>query len=79
MARLTGLPEDANPFTRVVYPLTRRRVGRMIETVAVAARHPRLLLAMMGFEQALSGAHLLDHRVKVLAELQAASRIGCPF
>ena len=79
MARIAGLPEEANPFTRVVYALTRRRLGRMVETVAVAAHHPRLLAGMAAFEQAVGSAHRVDPRVKVLAELQVSSRIGCPF
>jgi hypothetical protein len=47
MARIEGVPEGANPFVRIVYALTRRKVGRMVEPVAVAAHHPRLLLGMV--------------------------------
>lgn len=79
MARVRGVPEQANLFTRVVYALTRHRVGRMVEPVAVAAHHPRLLAGMAAFEQALGSARRLDERIKVLAELQVSSRIGCPF
>jgi alkylhydroperoxidase family enzyme len=79
MARISGLPEQTNLFTRLAYALTRRRLGRMVETVAVSAHHPRLLLGAAAFEQALGSAHRLDDRVKALAVLQAASRIGCPF
>lgn len=79
MARIEGAPEDANPFVRAVYALTRRKVGRMVEPVSVAAHHPRLLLGMGAFEQALGSAHRVPTRVKVLAELQVSTRIGCPF
>lgn len=79
MARISGLPEDSSPFTRLAYALTRRRLGRMVETVAISAHHPRLLLGAAAFEQALGGAHRLDDRVEALAILQTASRIGCPF
>jgi hypothetical protein len=34
---------------------------------------------MAAFEQAVGSAHRVDPRVKVLAELQVSSRIGCPF
>lgn len=79
MARIEGVPEDANAFVRVVYALTRRKVGRMVEPVAVAAHHPLLLLGMSAFEESLGRAHRLDPRVKALAELQAAAHVGCPF
>jgi hypothetical protein len=79
MARIEGVPEGANPFVRAVYAITRRKVGRMVEPVAVAAHHPRLLLGMAAFEEALTRAHRVDPRVKAVAELQAAAHVGCPF
>lgn len=79
MARIAGVPEGANPFVRVFYALTRRRVGRMVEPVSVGAHHPLLLLGMGAFEEALGRAHRLPTRVKVLAELQASTHVGCPF
>ena len=79
MARIDGVPEDANPFVRGIYAVTRRKVGRMVEPVSVAAHHPRLLLGMGAFEEALGRAHRLPTRLKVLAELQVSTRIGCPF
>jgi hypothetical protein len=51
----------------------------MSEPVAVAAHHPRLLVAMSAFDQTLAHSHRVPERVKILAELQVASRIGCPF
>jgi hypothetical protein len=79
MARIQGVPEGANPFVRAVYALTRRKVGRMVEPVAVAAHHPRLLLGMAAFEEGLGRSHRVDPRLKSLAELQAAAHVGCPF
>jgi hypothetical protein len=79
VARIEGVPEGANPFVRVFYALTRRKVGRMVEPVSVAAHHPLLLLGMGAFEEALGRAHRLPARVKVLAELQVSTHIGCPF
>jgi hypothetical protein len=43
LARLEGVPEDSSLFARGVYAVTRRKVGRMVEPVSVAAHHPRLL------------------------------------
>ncbi len=79
MPRIEGVPEGANPFVRIVYAMTRRKVGRMVDPVAIAAHHPRLLLGMAGFEEALGRSHRVDARLKALAELQAAAHVGCPF
>jgi hypothetical protein len=63
----------------------RRRFGnltgknRLIEPVKVAAHHPRLLRAMGQMEAGLEGAHSVPPELKLLASLQAAMLIGCPF
>ena len=46
---------NPGPVGRFANWVTRRRVGRSIEPVRVAGHHPRLLLAMGGFDQALEG------------------------
>jgi alkylhydroperoxidase family enzyme len=51
----------------------------MIEPVSVAAHHPRLLIGMGAFEEALLRSRRVDTRLKSLAELQAAAGVGCPF
>jgi hypothetical protein len=51
----------------------------MIEPVSVAAHHPRLLIGMGAFEEALLRSRRVDSRLKSLAELQAAAGVGCPF
>ena len=79
MARIQGVPEAANPFVRAVYAITRRKVGRMVESAAIAAHHPRLLLGMGAFDEALGRSRRVDGRLKSLAVLQVASHVGCPF
>jgi hypothetical protein len=79
MARIAGAPAGTNPLLRAVYAITRRRLGRMIEPIAIAGHHPRLMLGMGAFEQALQGAHRIDPKLRALAVLKAAGLIGCPF
>ena len=79
MPRIEGVPEGSNPFVRAVYAMTRRTVGRMVEPVAIAAHHPKLLLGMGAFEQALGRSQRMPTRLKAIAELQAAAAVGCPF
>jgi hypothetical protein len=79
LARIEGVPEDSSLFSRLVYALTRRKLGRMVEPTSVAAHHPRLLLGMGAFEEALGRSRRVPLAVKTLAELQVSTRIGCPF
>jgi hypothetical protein len=79
MPRIAGRPERASLFTRVLYRGTRRRLGRMVDTVAVGAHVPRLVSGVAAFEIALGGSHRAPERLKALAAVKAAGLIGCPF
>src|SRR5262245_45160465 len=86
MAYMKGIePMEAGWFTRLVYWFVRRKFGkltgkdRLIEPVKVAAHHPRLLKAMGKMEGGLEAARSVPARLKLLASLQAAMLIGCPF
>jgi hypothetical protein len=79
MPRIEGVPEGANLFVRAVNATTRRKIGRMVQPVAIAAHHPRLLVGMGAFEEALARSRRVETRLKSLAELQAAANVGCPF
>jgi hypothetical protein len=86
MAYMKGVePAEAGWLTRLVYWFVRRKFGkltgkdRLIEPVKVAAHHARLLQAMGKMEGGLEAAHSVPRELKVLASLQAATHIGCPF
>jgi hypothetical protein len=84
MARIPGSdPKDqpflAKCFTRIVYALTRRRLGHVIMPVQIAARHPRILWGYGQMEQSLDSSHLVADSLKNLASLRVATLIGCPF
>jgi hypothetical protein len=71
--RLSGL------FTRIVYGMTKRRLGRVIAPVQVTAHHPRILWGSGQMEQSLAGSALVDAGLKHLAEVRVATLVGCPF
>jgi hypothetical protein len=84
MARIRG----ANPaqqgllsglFTRIVYWLTRRKIGRVVMPVQVVAHHSKLLWGYGQMEQSLAASRLVDAALKDLAQLRVATLIGCPF
>ncbi len=66
-------------FTRIVYSLTRRKVGRVVLPVRIAAHHAKLLWGYGQMEQSLFSSHLVDVALKDLAQLRVATLVGCPF
>jgi hypothetical protein len=66
-------------FTAVVYHLTRRRLGRVIMPIQVAAHHPKIFWGYIQMEQSQMSSKLIDPKLKGLAELRVATLVGCPF
>jgi hypothetical protein len=66
-------------FTRIVYALTRRKLGRVVMPVQVTAHHPVILWGYGQMEQSLLSSHKLDGGLKELATLRVATLVGCPF
>jgi hypothetical protein len=84
MARIPG----ANPsqqgllkglFTRLVYRLTRRKIGRVVMPVQIVAHHSKLLWGYGQMEQSLLSSRLVDASLKDIAQLRVATLVGCPF
>ena len=66
-------------FTRIIYSLTKRKVGRVVMPVRIAAHHAKLLRGYGQMEQSLLGSRWVDERLKNLAEVRVATLVGCPF
>jgi hypothetical protein len=66
-------------FTRLVYSLTKRKVGRVVMPVQIAAHHSKLLWGYGQMEQSLLGSRLVEAALKDLATLRVATLVGCPF
>lgn len=66
-------------FTRIVYSLTKRKVGRVVLPVQIVAHHRKLLWGYGQMEQSLLGSRLVDTSLKDLADLRVATLVGCPF
>ena len=84
MARIPGASRNqGGPIRRIlvgtVYWLTRRRLGRIIVPVQVAAHHPNIFWGFIQMEQSQASSKLVDHKLKGLAELRVATLVGCPF
>jgi hypothetical protein len=66
-------------FARLVYFLTKRKLGRIVMPVQVTAHHPGILWGYGQMEQSLLSSHKLDEALKELATLRVATLVGCPF
>jgi len=66
-------------FTRIVYALTKRKLGRVVMPVQVTAHHPAILWGYGQMEQSLLSSHRVDAALKQLATLRVATLVGCPF
>lgn len=80
MNRTVGVQnQEAGVRTRVIFWLTKRRLGRVPLSARIQARDPKLLhaAAKMSMHIARSGAVPL--KLKELAQLKVAAMVGCPF
>ena len=66
-------------FTRIIYGMTKRKVGRVVMPVKIAAHHAKLLWGYGQMEQSLLSSKLVDAGLKNLAQLRVATLVGCPF
>ena len=84
MARISGadparLSFFSGLFTRIVYGLTKRKLGRVVAPVTVTAHHPQILWGYGQMEQSLLASKHVDGALKDLAQLRVATLVGCPF
>lgn len=78
MARL-GAPRKLRWFGRLVRWAAAWRLGRVPEPVEITAAHPAVLFGATMMELAQERARSAPLKLKMLANLRAAARIGCPW
>lgn len=80
MARIPGIPENrAGLLTRLAYRYSRRRLGKVMEPLAVIAHRPWLMVGVGAYELGLERSRRLDPRLKELVYLKAGALVGCPW
>ncbi|MBZ5657342.1 MAG: hypothetical protein LAO56_18905 [Acidobacteriia bacterium] len=84
MARIAGADPIRQGWlsgllTRIVYGMTKRKLGHIVAPVQVTAHHSRILWGYGQMEQSLGGSSLMDAGLKHLAEVRVATLVGCPF
>jgi hypothetical protein len=84
MARIEGAEPSKQGlfqgmFTRIIYALTKRKVGRVVMPAKIAAHHAKLVWGYGQMEQSQLGSRLVEATLKNLGELRVATLVGCPF
>jgi hypothetical protein len=84
MARIEGADPKRQGWlsgllTRIVYRMTKRKLGRIVEPLKITALHSKLLWGYGQMEQSLAASKLFDAGLKHLAEVRVATLVGCPF
>jgi hypothetical protein len=84
MARIRGADPSKQGllrglFTRIVYAMTKRKVGRVVMPVQLVAHHAKLLWSYGQMEQSFASSHLVGAGLKDIAQLRVATLVGCPF
>jgi AhpD family alkylhydroperoxidase len=78
--RIAGVPTGrAGLVARYVYRETRKRMGKVVEPVAVTAHSPMILAGYGTLELAVERSDRLDARLKAMGALKAATMTGCDF
>ncbi|TFV56789.1 carboxymuconolactone decarboxylase family protein [Mycobacterium sp. PS03-16] len=73
-------PQRASMVTKLFFRVAKRRFGEVPEPFAVAAHHPRLMVANVVHEGLLqSGSKVLPAGVRELAVFWAARTVGCSW
>ena len=66
-------------FTRIVYSMTKRKLGHVVVPTQITAHHSKILWGYGQMEQSLGGSSLVEAELKHLAEMRVATMVGCPF
>lgn len=72
-------PSRLPPAVRDIYAEETERYGGPLNTTAVWANHPALLVAYKAWSGATSAATLIPAALKYLVYVRVASLVGCPF
>lgn len=73
------LVEGHGLFDRLIGWYSRRTYGDTLDSALAMGHNHRVLWSTLRFEMGVAHWHALDPDLKVLAELAAASRIGCSW
>ncbi len=78
--RIEGVPKrKASLFVRLAYWFSQRRLGKVADPLTVMGHHSWVSFGSGMFELAGERSQLVELRLKELAQIKAATLVGCPF
>ena len=80
MNRTAGVQDqEAGIRIRVIFWMTKRRLGRVPLSARIPARDPKLLAAAARMSVHIARPGAVPLKLKELAQLKVAAMVGCPF
>ena len=79
MARLEGVQRPGLSFAAVVFAAVKRKLGKIVRPLRIHALNAPVLRGYALMESAQESADTVPRNLKKLAQIRAATRIGCPF
>jgi hypothetical protein len=80
MNRAAGVQNrEAGLRARVIFWLTKRRLGRVPLSARIQARDPKLLAAAAWMSMHIARQGAVSLKLKELAQVKVAAMVGCPF
>jgi hypothetical protein len=80
MMRIEGISKSkVSFFVRLAFWFSQRRFGKVADPLRITGHHPWVSFGYGIFELAGERAHLVESRLKDLAQIKAATLVGCPF
>jgi alkylhydroperoxidase family enzyme len=80
VSRLPGISDrQANWAVRLIYWLSKRKIGFVTPGTRVRAYWPKWLLRSSRLDALLASPCEIPENLKELAQLKAAALVGCPF
>jgi len=80
MNRTAGVQNrEAGLRARVIFWLTKRRLGRVPLSARIQARDPKLLAAAARMSMHIARQGAVSLKLKELAKVKVAAMVGCPF
>jgi hypothetical protein len=78
--RITGLSEEqAGEVARPLYEAARLRYGKLPDPLTIMAYNPHVLSAHVKYDEKFNKSGLVDKRLIEIAQIKAATMIGCPW
>ncbi len=78
--RIDEVPRgQASLFVRLAYWFSKRKFGKVADPLKVMGRHAWVSFGYGMFEMAAERAQLVEAKLKDLAQIKAATLVGCPF